>query len=472
MKKYNKESFNQKELEILRAAVDKAEEVAGKRIASSPEVIEIINILETFLKEKKLICYGGTAINNILPLQDQFYNRNVEIPDYDFFSNRALEHAKELADIYYKKGYEEVEAKSGIHEGTYKVFVNFIPVADITQLDDKIFKSINTDAIHINGILYAPANFLRMSMYLELSRPAGDVSRWEKILKRLILLNKHYPLKGVNCNPEKFMRDFEGENYKDRDKIYNIIKNSFIDQGLVFFGAYAISLYSKYMSKKSRKYLSNNPDFDILSEDPASSAQITKERLKNNGIDNVSIIKKCGVGEIIAPHYEIIVNDDTVAFIYKPLACHSYNSIKISGQYIRIATIDTMLSFYLAFLYANRDYYDKERIICMSEFLFNVQARNRLEQKGLLRRFSINCFGVQQTMETIRAKKTEKYKELKNKRGTYEFEKYFLRYVPKDIQYDKEREKNRRKRNKINTKKKTGLKHRKSQKKNKRFLLF
>ena len=34
-----------------------------------------INIVEDFLKRKRLICYGGTAINNILPKKDQFYKR-------------------------------------------------------------------------------------------------------------------------------------------------------------------------------------------------------------------------------------------------------------------------------------------------------------------------------------------------------------------------------------------------------------
>ena len=84
MKKYNKEDFNEKELEILRRAVDNAEERAGKRIANSPEIINIIKIVEEFIKSKKLVCYGGTAINNILPQEDQFYNKNLEIPDYDF----------------------------------------------------------------------------------------------------------------------------------------------------------------------------------------------------------------------------------------------------------------------------------------------------------------------------------------------------------------------------------------------------
>ncbi len=86
-----------------------------------------------------------------------------------------------------------------MHHGTYKVFVNFIPVADISQLSREIFNKIKKDAIRVDGILYAPPNFLRMAMYLELSRPDGDVGRWEKVLKRLILLNKNYPLKNKNC---------------------------------------------------------------------------------------------------------------------------------------------------------------------------------------------------------------------------------------------------------------------------------
>ena len=112
-------------MEILRAAVDKAERISGKQMTSSEDIKRMIEIVEDFLRKKKLICYGGTAINNILPDQDKFYDKDVEIPDYDFFSNNAMEDAIELADIYSKEGFDEVEAKSGVHKGTYKVFVNF-----------------------------------------------------------------------------------------------------------------------------------------------------------------------------------------------------------------------------------------------------------------------------------------------------------------------------------------------------------
>ena len=43
------QSFEEKELDILRAAVDKAEERQGKATAQAPEIRKIIEILETFL---------------------------------------------------------------------------------------------------------------------------------------------------------------------------------------------------------------------------------------------------------------------------------------------------------------------------------------------------------------------------------------------------------------------------------------
>ena len=89
-----------------------------------------------------------------------------------------------------------------------------------------------------------------------------------------------------------------------------------------------------------------------------------------------------------------------------------------------------MLSFYLAFLYADRPYYDHDRIICMAQYLFAVQSKNRLQQKGLLKRFSINCYGTQETLSDMRTKKADKFKELKDNRNSKEYEEYFLRYIP------------------------------------------
>ena len=85
----------------------------------------------------------------------------------------------------------------------------------------------------------------------------------------------------------------------------------------------------------------------------------------------------------------------------------------------------------------DRDYYDENRILCMAQYLFDVQQKNRLEQKGLLKRFSINCYGKQETLEDMRNTKAEKYKELKGNRKSLEYESWFLRYIPFEVNMEK-----------------------------------
>ena len=150
-----------------------------------------------------------------------------------------------------------------MHFHTYKVFVNYIPIADITHLPDSILGSIRKDSITVSGILYAPPTFLKLNMYLELSRPAGDISRWEKVLTRLNLLNQHYALPNSTCKPVGQITDINDEQMK---LTHDTIRNMAIDNSAVFFGGFSYFLYSQYSSNKHfNENLSQIPEFDILS---------------------------------------------------------------------------------------------------------------------------------------------------------------------------------------------------------------
>lgn len=431
-----KMTFNECELTILRTAVDNADDRRNKKIVNSPEVQRMIKIVEEFLRKNQLICYGGTAINALLPKHAQFYNKDTDLADYDFFSPTPVEHSKQLSDIFYKNGFEEVEAKSGQHHGTYKVFVNFIGMADITFLHGDIYDALKKDAKKVDGIYYCPPNYLRMSMYLELSRPEGDVSRWEKVLKRLGLLNKYHPLRANECNRVDFQRGLsllDGNDEKFAAKVYTTVKKALIQDDVVFFGGFAIASYLEYMPATTQRKLQKIPDFDVFSESAEATAKRVMERLVDIGVKKVRVIKKPCVGEVISAHYQVIIGEnDTVAFIYEPMACHSYNKVRVGNTSVKVATIDTMLSMYLAFLYSGRGYYDLNRILCMSNFLYKVQERNRLQQKGVLKRFSLNCYGYQHTLEDMRSEKMKMFVELKEKRNSKEYEEWFLKYRPGD----------------------------------------
>lgn len=435
-------TFHECELAILRKAVDEGETKQGEMVAKNEDVKKIIGILEEFLKIKRVICYGGTAINNILPKNDQFYNKEIEVPDYDFYSNSAMDHAIELADIYSSHGYTEVEAKAGVHHGTYKVFVNFLPIADITQMHSMIFDELYDASIKIAGIHYASPDFLRMGMFLELSRPNGDISRWEKVHKRLILLNKHYPFKAnTKCSKIEFQRRMN-RNAKIVKKgnmsieeieaeVFTIVRDELASQGAVFFGGYACGLYAKHMKDSEKQELAKIPDFDVIVENSDHIALVIKEQLEQNGYTKITLIEHAAIGEIIPRHIEIKIGKESIAFLYDPIACHNYNKITVGNNMeINVATIDTILTFYLAFMYTKKIYYYKDRLSCLAEYLYDLQEDNRLNQKGLLKRFSMNCYGKQPTMEDIRAEKAQKYAEMSSKKGTREYNEWFLNYKP------------------------------------------
>ena len=425
----------ERSLEILKNSQKEIEASQGETLMSNPTIQEIISIVEQFLKRKKLICYGGTAINNVLPEKDQFYDLKREIPDYDFFSPHSLDDAKELADIFYKKGFNDVEAKSGMHTGTYKVFVNFIGVADITFIEPDLFKSLMREAVERNGILYAPINFLRMSMYLELSRPDGDVSRWEKVYKRLLLFNKNFPLKGDNC-----LKKAKGlAPSKKEEEIFEIVRDEAISEKLVFFGGYACALFSEHLKKNERAILySAVPSFDLLSENAKKSAHKLKDKLDKTGhFSRVIVEEKEDFGEHVSEHYEIVVDGRTVAFVYEPSpgACHNFNVVRVNKKDVRIATTDTILSFYLLFLYMNRPYYDRDRLLCMSQYIYDLQYDNLTNNEGVFKRFSKPCIGKQVTLKDIKDVKSHMFNKLKNKKGTREYDEWFLNYNP--IEKDK-----------------------------------
>jgi hypothetical protein len=295
-----------------------------------------------------------------------------------------------------------------------------------------------------------------MAMYLELSRPEGDVSRWEKVLKRLTLLNKAYPMKLRKCNNIELQRPFgsvvDSKQSKTKagkkaardsktvqDKVYDITQRVLLNSDVVFIGGFADILYTKYLPKKEQHKLTRNPEFDVLSNSPKDLADLIRITLSTNGIEGVHIEKMPGIGEIVSDHYKVSVGNDIVVLIYKPTACHSYNTVKLNGQPIKVASVDTMLMLYLAFSYADRDYYNRDRIMCLASLLFYIQNENRTVQTGLLKRFGRSCYGTQETLESLRKEKAVKFEELKNDKTSEEYQKLFLRYIPLMLRSSKTR---------------------------------
>jgi hypothetical protein len=429
--------IEEKELELIRDTIVQSERLQTIMLKQTKDVSKIISILEKFIKSKKLICYGGTAINELLPKDLQFYNKQVDIPDYDIYSSTPLEHAKEIADIYAKKGFLNIEVKSAVHRGTYKVNVNFISVLDLTYIDKTTFDIMKKESTKVNGIIYAPINYLRMSMYKELSRPNGDIGRWEKVLKRLILLNTTYPIKNTICDSIDLSfieKEAEAEaKLSHLSLAYDCIKDQLIKKKQIFIGGYATSLYDKYMTKEHRALLKKRKfNLEVLSDAPLDVSNEIKYVLEKKGFTDVKIFEREKIGHIIDVHYEIVVSGKTMSIVYNSMGCYNYNTIKRSKKEIRVGTMDTILTFLLSAMYTGRSYYNNEKLLCLAQYIFNIQMNNRLKHKGLLKRFTIDCIGYEKTFQEVREEKLKKYRELKHNRESEEFKELFFKYNPNE----------------------------------------
>ena len=388
-------------MEEITKMVKDLESENNRVAAKDPGTITSLAVVKKFLKENPVLCYGGTAINNLLPKKDQFYNPEEDVPDYDFFSKTPQAHSVTIANQLRKEGVAAVEVKPGMHLGTFKVFADFTGVADITKLDEEIFDRLWDEAEVRGGIHYVPVNFLRMSMYLELSRPHGDVSRWEKVYSRLELLNKAYP---TSCN-KKDAKQHDDLTDEQQKGVLKLLKNE--DVVLLSVSAAEIHLNKNWTTP-----------IGLLAE------RETIERLTKG--------EKTEVNEEndILPRRTAVLSEDgkkSLFRFYETTACHSYHEM---DNGVRVASIPTTLQFFFAYLYSGAQEENVASVLCIAQRLVDV-ANSKAK-----RRFEIltpkECIGVQESFIEMKRNKAELFEDLGKDRNSKKFLEYFFTYNPGD----------------------------------------
>ncbi len=396
-------------MEDLEKVVETLELENDKRAAANPLVKQSLGIVREFLKDHPVMCYGGTAINDLLPPEERFYDPTTTIPDYDFYSRTPQEHAMILANKLSGAGIQNVEVKPGMHLGTFKVFADFEGVADITHLDADIFDRLWEEGVTRDGVHYVTPNFLRMSMYLELSRPRGDVSRWTKVYKRLQLLNKHFPL----VCPSKVERPETPLTESQRKKVVSILKN----HNVVLLGITASQIHEGKGPKWSAPV--------TLLAEPQVVETLTKE----------AKTEKHEGSEILPAHVDVFDDDGNVFLrIHETAACHSYHEM---ANGIKVASIPTMLQFVFAYMYSGVAEDEITHLMCVSQRLVDLANEKESRRYALLT--PIDCVGFQETLNDLRKHKADLYEKLSKDKGSAEFLKYFFTYNPKSTKTQRSR---------------------------------
>lgn len=395
----------------IESIADKAQNLLDREQATNPTIKRILSIVKKFIQKNRVMCYGGTAINNLLPEKDRFYDPNYDVPDYDFYSETPQLHAMSLADEFHKLGFTNVEVKPGSHLLTFKVFVDFTGIADITFLEPPIFKKLWSEHIVDDSVHYVAPNFLRMSMYLELSRPRGDVSRWTKVYKRLMLLNKYYP---VGClNQEENSHELSEES---RDQIENILRT----KQIILLGLHAAKLHSK--SKQNVWQL----PIDILVT-PENFDAYTK--MFADVFNDAKVKEHPAYAELLPRHADIVHNETLVVRVFETMACHSFHEL---SNGIRVASIPTLLQFFFAFVYADAHYlegFNENRIICIAQRLLDLAHSNKEKRFEILT--PLDCLGKQESITDIRKHTSDL--RAKVSKDSSDFLKFFFVYNPATI---------------------------------------
>jgi hypothetical protein len=426
--KMAEEAIQNKKDDSLKRLRKKTATYAEKVSVDDPKKYPIV---KEFIAKRGLKIYGGVAINSYLPEEAKFYNPK-DIPDYDFFSPDPWNDATDLADIFHEKGYQFIEARAGIHKGTYKVLVDLWPVADITYVPQKEFDKIET--VNIGGVKVVNPFKLLESMYKEFSEPYANASRWPKVAIREKLLQKWLnPLKNsFRCSKNLFFEKDPADPLlaKLLEKVYKFI----LVKKLLITGSVAYNTFIKLGAGDKRVGIDH---YSVLSENSREDTQELFDSLLKL-YDHLEITTQ------FFPHRELNNTTYTIFAIidneYKILC--KITHLTSCTPYVKIGKLIIVSIDYLKYeLFENAVFGDSEqeredtkcKLQYLTEIQYNYYKTESITEtdKSPLQRFITKCKGPFQ--ENIKVAILNKWleREKEKEKVVREWtEEYKIRKIP------------------------------------------
>ena len=364
------------------------------------------------IKKLKILLYGGTAINELLPKNLKIYGEYV-LPDIDIFTTDALKKANYIVEQLKKRNLKAVSVSEANHKNTYKVFAEGEQVLDITEITEKAFKKLSKNSkIGDLGIRIVNVEFLRLSLHMLLAQ-SNDAHRWGKVFKRLILFYKEYPPKETCEIKESMANERSLEDNKKLlliGRIYLYLEKS----EFVLFGPNEV----KFILEQKNNILNLN----IFNMDPQIFLLVQTNNLKNvatkiiknikNSSDKFTITKVYKNNYFIYDHIIINYKDDPLIVLFRAESCMTYN---VFANY-RIATINTIIRMYLAIILSgDSKFYKYSKILeCAANQLAQYQQKYKNSRNLLLQNFVTQCYGEYESFQTLRRKRILRIKDNNN----------------------------------------------------------
>lgn len=443
----SRKSFEE-QIRRIKKASELAQQKLDYHVAHDEHVIHAIEIVETFLRKRHRICYGGQAINAHLPDKYKIYDPKQTVPDYDFFTPTPEQDIRLLVQDLKKAGFQEISAREGMHEGTVKIYVDYVPVADVTAIDAPLYRLLSKRELRVQGISYMDIHTLRMMMYLELSRPRGEVDRWPKVYERLMLLNTFASKQG--CRPTRTESRSLKQTTLTKEQV-ELTLRWLIQKQRVFAGLDLVQVYQQALQRRTKRMewlVHTRKPILFYSPTPKEDIEHIKEafeRLSSSRLTprpshpyKVKLVEKKNMGEILPTLTVLYQGKTPILYAIHQTACHSYFQLPmyesskhqphqphqhrprprptLSEHVLRIASIDTLITLYFSLSLLNDIHLTMGSMECLANHLIQLSTQMRTRPEHSPFPFiSLNCMGHQTSLPSLIRAKVRRMTERKTK---------------------------------------------------------
>lgn len=371
------------------------------------KTLDIMKIVDDFIIKKKLLLYGGFAINLLLHKKDKFY-KEYTINDYDCYSSDAQKDAYEISNIFHKKKYQYIQVKKALHENTFRVYVNFIQILDITniskELYDKLFEiTLNERKSKLyryykNFDYYlVPIILLKRNLHYELSRPKGSSYRWEKVYTRLKLLNNL-----IIDNKKTKMKKFKYIPIpKEYNKSIKILLKYIKDNNYPIIDSYAFKLYKNLKDTNCCRIHEASNFIIILSTDYKKTTKEIIDLLKStldNSIYDIKSLERTLFTEIMNNRNRVVITNKNTnkAFTIINIVDNNNDCLSIfkKNGYC-VGSIDTIL-YYLYSIYIIYNIFSPNKNVVKETMQYILMYENYITKdikSDVDKRLSTICYG-------------------------------------------------------------------------------
>lgn len=412
--------FRKVDIEIIDEKIKEIENISKDTYLTNYEPTyeesnKIYQVIIDFIKSKSRLIYGGYAQDQLIKIKntkDTFYEK-WDIPDIEFYSYEIIEDSVNLSNILFQNNFKHIQAKSGPHEGTIKLFVNFVNYCDITFLPKHIYDKCKYYEDRTTGLRYPHPYFLYIDFYRVFTDPMTSYWRLSKSFSRFNKLIKYYP----------FNKPDDTNIIIDENEFANIIRKKIIHNSkLINIGIYAYNYYIKKIKQNTIKI----NYYEVISTNYKEDVSKIYEILNKLFPKKITKNKYVPFFQFFDERTEFLYNDQVIFKIY------NNNEICIQNRFSKnkkcyFASCSTVFLYLLS----NYNYYiiNKNQVYSNNYYnmLYNLnEGKNKyldkhkitVMDKSPFQDFTMECFGY-----TIDFKRKGFLHKSKN-RFNYEPEKY------------------------------------------------